>query len=566
MARPIKPPPVPAAALHVDSAWRPLRLQVFRWIWIATLVSNIGTWMQTVGAQWLLVGQPHASALVALVQTATTLPVVLFALPAGVLADLVDRRRLLIGGQVFQTVVAGLMAVLSARGNLHPAVLLGLTFLLGCGATFSLPAQQAIIPDLVPRADLASASALGGMNMNLARAIGPALAGAAVARLGASAVFGLNAVSFMLFAVVLAVWRPARAVVEGREHLGAALLAGTRYIRHSPVIRRILLTAALFSVPASAVWALLPVVASHRLGLGAGGYGVLLGALGVGAVGGALALPRLRAGLSDARMLLLAFCGYAAVMVAIASTRSTPLVAFLLVPAGVAWIAVLATLNAEMQLFLPGWVRARGLSIYQVVLLGGMALASAGWGLVAEQTGLAGALFVAGGLLAVTALALVRWPLADVGHLDRSPAIYWAEPHLVLEPSPEEPVLVSVTYTVAPGNVAQFLKAMERVRRSRRRTGATRWELYREGEHPQQFVELYLVRSWEEHLRQHGGRLTGTDRELEQVALALAEGPTVVAHLFPPDDEPDDEPRVEQSDPSPNRPIGKDRGDGGVPS
>src|SRR5258707_1831354 len=151
MARPIKPTPVPAAALHVDSAWRPLRLQVFRWIWIATLVSNIGTWMQTVGAQWLLVGQPHASALVALVQTATTLPVVLFALPAGVLADLVDRRRLLIGSQVFQTLVAASMAVLSARGNLHPAVLLRLSFLLGCGAIFSLPAQQAIIPDLVPR-------------------------------------------------------------------------------------------------------------------------------------------------------------------------------------------------------------------------------------------------------------------------------------------------------------------------------------------------------------------------------------------------------------------------------
>jgi predicted MFS family arabinose efflux permease/quinol monooxygenase YgiN len=510
---------------------------MFRWIWIATLVSNIGTWMQTVGAQWLLVGRPNAAALVALVQTATTLPVVLFALPAGVLADIVDRRRLLIASQVFQTLVAGAMAVLSARGTLPPALLLGLTFLLGSGATFSLPAQQAIIPDLVPRADLASASALGGMNMNLARAVGPALAGAAVAKLGATAVFGLNAVSFVVFAIVLAAWRPPRADREGRERLGAALLAGTRYIRHAPVIRRILLAAALFSIPASAVWALLPVVASHRLGLGAGGYGVLLGALGVGAVGGAVALPRLRAGLSDSRMLLLSFCAYAVVMVAIGSTRSTPVVALLLVPAGLAWIAVLATLNAEMQLFLPGWVRARGLSIYQIVLLGGMAVASAGWGLVADWTGLAHALHIAGGLLGLSALALVRWPLADVGGLDRSPAIYWPEPHLVLEPAPDAPVLVSVTYMVAPENVAAFLDAMERVRRSRRRTGAARWELYRDGEEPRRFVELYLVRSWEEHLRQHAGRYTGTDRDFEESARALAEGPAVVSHLFPPDPE-----------------------------
>lgn len=529
-------PRAPALALHVDSAWKPLRIRVFRWIWIATLVSNIGTWMQTVGAQWLLVGKPNASALVALVQTATTLPVVLFALPAGVLADLVDRRRLLIGAQVFQTLVAAAMAVLSARGNLHPALLLGLTFLLGCGATFSLPAQQAIIPDLVPRADLSSASALGGMNMNLARAVGPALAGAAVARLGASAVFALNAVSFVIFAIVLAVWRSPHPALEGRERVGAALLAGTRYIRHSPVIRRILLSAALFSIPGSAIWALLAVVANHRLGLGAGGYGVLLGALGIGAVGGAVALPRLRAGLSDTRMLLLSFCGYAAVMVAVASSRSTVAVALLLIPGGLAWIAVLATLNAEMQLFLPGWVRARGLSIYQVVLLGGMAVASAGWGVIAQQIGVAGALYAAGGLLAVSALALIRWPLADVGHLDRSPAVYWPEPHLVMEPALEEPVLVSVTYTVAQGNVAAFIEAMERVRRSRQRTGATRWELYREGENPQQFVELYLVRSWDEHLRQHGGRLTGTDRDVEEAALGLAEGTTVIAHLFPPAD------------------------------
>src|SRR5438445_714768 len=224
------PPLATTPELQVESAWKPLRIRGVRWIWLATLVSNIGTWMQTVGAQWLLVGRPHASALVALVQTATTLPVLLFALPAGVLADVVDRRRLLIGSQVFQTVVALAMAVLSAEGRLHPGVLLGLTFLLGCGATLSLPAQQAITPELVPRADLASASALVGMNLNLARAIGPALAGATVAKLGPSAVFALNAVSFVVFAVVLVGWRRPRPA-GSPERLGLALLGGPRSLR-----------------------------------------------------------------------------------------------------------------------------------------------------------------------------------------------------------------------------------------------------------------------------------------------------------------------------------------------
>src|SRR5207244_5024358 len=278
---------------------------------------------------------------------------------------------------------------------------------------------------------------------------------------------------------------------------------------HAPVVRRILVTAAAFVTPASAVWALLPVVASRRLGRGAGGYGVLLGALGVGAVGGAVALPRLRARLSDARMLLLAFCVYAAVAVAVASTHSAVAVGLALVPGGLAWIAVLATVNAELQLFLPGWVRARGLAVYQVVVLGGMAVASALWGVVAEQAGLPNTFFLAAGLLGLGAVAVSRWPLADVGHLDRSPAVYWPEPHLVLEPLPESPVLVSVTYTVAPENTRPFLEAMERLRRSRRRTGATRWELYRDGEEPRQFVEQFLVRSWEEHLRQPGGQLAG---------------------------------------------------------
>ena len=195
---------------------------------------------------------------------------------------------------------------------------------------------------------------------------------------------------------------------------------------------------------------------------------------------------------------------------------------------------MLATPNAAMQLFLPAWVRARGLSVYQIVLLGGMAVASAAWGVVAQSAGLPATFRLAAVLLAAS--ALLRWPPPEVGHLDRSPAVYWPEPHLVLEPGPDVgPVLVSVTYKVAPDNARAFLAAMEHLRRSRLRTGAVRWELYRDGSDPRTFVEQFLVPSWDEHLRQHRGRLTGADRAIEERAVALADEPPVVAHLFPPD-------------------------------
>ena len=521
--------------LATASAWAPLRLRMFRWIWIATLVSNIGSWMQTVGAQWLLVGRPNASTLVALVQTAAALPVLLLALPAGVLADVLDLRRLLLASQVFQTAVAAAMALLALQGWLSPALVLGLTFLLGCGASLSLPAQQAIIPELVSREELSSAAALGSINVNLSRAVGPALAGALVAGLGVGAVFGLNAVSFLLFVGVLAVWRrPPRPEGETPERLVAALRAGTRYVRNAPVVRRILLVAGLFVVPAATLWALLPVVANRRLGLGAAGYGVLLGAVGAGAVGGALALARLRARLSDNRILLAAFGTFAAVLLALGLTRWTVLAVAVLLPAGAAWIGVLATLNAEMQLFVPGWVRGRGLSALQIVLFGGMAIASAAWGLVATQVGLGPTFLIAACILLAGAAVVARWPIADVSAYDRSPAIFWAEPDLVHVPQPDAPVLVNVTYDVLPANVPAFLEAMERVRRSRRRTGAARWELYREGEHPLRFIEQFLVPSWEEHLRQHRGRLTGTDRSFQEAASALAVEPPVTTHLIPP--------------------------------
>jgi MFS family permease len=516
-------------------AWDPLREPVFRMLWLAVLVSNIGTWMQTVGAQWLLVDEPQASTLVSLVQTASTLPVVLLALPSGVLADSFDRRRLLIAVQGFQVAVGISLAVLTAVDAMRPPLLLTLTFALGVGAALTAPAYQALIPELVPRSQLPTAAALGAISMNLARAVGPAIAGLLIARVGVAAVFALNAVSFAVFCVVLILWRRAPEEREqARERFGPALRAGGRYVRHSPVVRRILLRVVLFVAPGTAIWALLPIVATQRLELGPSGYGVLLGALGIGAVLGALSLSRMRARFSSNMLLTLASAIYALSMVLLVLVDAVWAVLLALVPAGAGWIGVLSTINATLQLFLPSWVRARGLAVYQIVFFGGQAAGALVWGVAATHLGLVESYLVAAAVMAAGAATLRLWPLYATAHLDQSPASYWPEPQLVLDPEPHDgPVLVTLTFTVRPEDEPAFFEAMERLRRSRQRTGAVRWQLYRDGERAHRFVEAYIVPSWDEHLRQHSGRLTGLDRAAEEKAVALSDPPPEAHHLFP---------------------------------
>ncbi|MGC4807322.1 MFS transporter [Micromonospora sp. DT233] len=537
---PVSAAPTPTAHPEASgSAWAPLRIAAFRSLWLAVLASNVGTWMQTVGAQWLLVDQPNAPTLVSLVQTASMLPVLLLALPAGALADTLDRRRLLIGVQSFLAAVGVLLTALTAADRMPPALLLTLTFALGVGQALTLPAWQAVIPELVPREQIVSAAALGSVSVNLARSVGPAVAGVLVAQAGVAVVFAVNAVSFAIFALVLLRWRPERRAADATpERFTAALRAGGRYVRHSPVVRRILLRAGLFVVPGSALWALLPLVASRRLGLGSGGYGLLLAALGVGAVAGALVLPRIRRSISSSQLLAVAGVVYAGVLLILALVPVPALATAALVPAGLAWMTVMSTINAAMQLFLPGWVRARGLSVYQMVFAGGQALGALAWGALGELTSLVVALGVAAVVMAGCALTVPLWPLRDTRGVNRDPAIYWPEPHLTPERAPGAgPVLVTVSYTVAPERHDAFVEAMRAVGRSRRRTGAVRWGLFRAGERANGFVEVYQVPSWEEHLRQHGGRLTGADQAIEDRARALAEEPVRVNHLLPTGDE-----------------------------
>lgn len=519
------------------SAWAPLRVRTFRLLWLTQLGSMIGTWMHNVAAQWLLVAQPGAETLVALVQTAAMLPVLVLAMPAGALADIVDRRRMLIGIQAFQVVVGLVLVALALTGRLGPVALLTLTFLLGCGLTVTIPGYQAMVQDLVPRDQLRSVAALNGVAINLARAIGPPVAGVLVAYAGVVAVFSLNVAGYLVLGAVLI---GTRQTSDQPHHLperfGGALRAGARYVRHSPRVRRIVLRCLLFVVPGAALWALLPLVANRLLGLDASGYGLLLGALGVGAIGGAALLPRLGATFSPNRLVALGGLVFAAATAVGVLVPNLAVVVAVLVPGGLAWLAVLATLNGILQAFLPGWVRARGLSIYQMAFAGGQALASVVWGIAAMLAGLAPTLLAAAALLAIGAASVLVLPLRDTRGLNRDPAVFWPQPHLEFDAQLEAgPVLVERRYTVPDEHVDTFRAAWQDVRRSRLRTGATSCALYRDGADTSTFVEVSLYPTWAEHLRQHEGRLTGADRDVDAAAWALSTTPPKVDHLFPAD-------------------------------
>ncbi len=524
---------VPVAA--ESPAFAPFRHRAFRWLWIGVLISWTGTWMQTVGAQWLLVDAPNAAALVSLVQAATTLPVMLLALPGGVLADTFDRRWLLFTIQVYFFIVGVLLAVLTAVGQMPPALLIAFTFLLGVGTAVQLPTWASTIPEIVPRSELRAASRLDLVSVNVSRAIGPAIAGFVIAHLGgASVVFALNAASVLFLAIALLAWRRANPELTSRERFVPALRAGARYVWHEPVIRRIMLRATMFVIPAMALWALLPLIASEHLGQGADGFGLLFAALGTGAVLGALVLRRATA-LSTNGVLLAAGVLYAATLAVIILIHSFAAALATLVVNGLAWMAITSTLQAEMQLVLPAWVRARGMAIYVVIFMGSQTTGALLWGLVANRFGLRPAVLAAACVVLAAAIAGLIWRLPETGHLDPQPAVYWTDPRVAFDPEPDTgPLLVAVHFTVTADRQSEFLVAMDQLRLSRLRTGATRWELYRDAEHRDRFVEIFRVSSWEEHLRQHEDRLTATDQVVEEAALAFSDPPAYGDHLLPP--------------------------------
>jgi MFS family permease len=519
------------------SALAPLRSPVFRALWIAALVSNIGTWMQSVGAVWQVGNQSGSAALVALVQTAVSLPIVLLALPAGAAADVVDRRRLLLLTQTWMLVSAAALCVATVLGRASPAAVLALTFLLGLGNAANAPAWQATIPELVGGRLLAPAVALNSAGFNIGRAIGPALGGLVVAAAGPAAVFGLNALSYLGVLAVLWRWRrpPQDKLGAGEQMLGA-IGAGIRYVRFAPLLRAVLLRTALFILPASALWALLPVVARDALGLDATGFGLLLGALGIGSVAGAVVLPRLRRAVPIDRRVVAATCLYALATVVLAVVGSALVVGLAMVAAGMAWLAILTSFNVATQTAVPRWVRARALAVYLLVFQGGLAVGSALWGVVAGRVGERTALLAAAASFGLGLLAALRWRLQGIGALDLTPSVR-PEPVTVLDPEPDDgPVLVLVRYRVDLARAEEFASAMRAMRRVRRRDGAYRWGLFEDVADPSCFVETYVVRSWAEHLRQHE-RFTAEDLAVRERVRSfhIGDDPPAVSHFIHPD-------------------------------
>lgn len=536
--------------LSTPRAFLPLRHATFRTLWLATLASNIGMWVQNTGAGWLMTSLDPAPLMVSMVQVASMLPVFLLALPAGALADIIDRRAFLLGAQAWILVMALILSGLTATGALGPWGLLLLTFGIGAGSAMNFPAWAATTNELVPREDLVGAIALNGIGFNLARALGPAIGGFAIAAAGAQAAFTLNAVSFLVLILALVFWRRP-AVPRGRvpkENLVSAMRAGVRFVSASPAMRAAILRACTFFLFSAAVWGLLPLFVRERLNLGPEAFGLMLGVMGGSAVAAGFALPALRNRLDRSSTVFWASLAICLAMGILALSHHWLPAALGMLIYGAAWITAGSTLSASAQLAAPAWVRARAIAIYQLSFFGVMALGSALAGWIGGRFGVPPALGAAaiGGALA--AILVRGWRIDSVALTEGPPAATSEpKPAPVPEPQPEAPaeslqaqlgersgrILEAVRYRIDPAQRAAFLAAMQEVRRVRLRSGAVSWRLYEDVAHPERWIELWAVESWTEHLREETRR-TDWDRAALARAAALhrADGPPDAARFL----------------------------------
>lgn len=522
------------AAPAPSGAFAPLALPTFAVLWVATVLGNIGSFMRDVASAWLATDLSASPAAVAMIQAAATLPVFLLAIPAGVLADILDRRRFLIAVQIGLALVSGALTLLAWRQSLTIELLIALVFLGGVGTAMMGPTWQSIVPELVPRDMLRRAVALNSLGVNIARAIGPATGGLLLAAFGAAATYGADLVSYLFVIAALLWWqRPAQAADPLREHFLGALRAGLRFTRAHSRLHVVLIRAAVHFAFGSSVWALLPLVARQLLQGGAGLYGVLLGAVGVGAILGALALPRLQRRLDADGIVLASALATALVMAALSVAPPVWLALPLLLLLGAAWILALTTLGGAAQAILPNWVRGRALAVYQMVFNGALAGGSLAWGFVAQGLGTPQALLIAAGGLAVAALALHRLRLPR-GEEDLDPAGHWPEPETAAAVAHDRgPVMILIEYRVAAAERDAFLRAIHQLAEARRRDGAFSWGVMEDAAEPTLLTEWFLVESWAEHMRQHR-RVPNADADLQRDMLRFHQGdePPRVRHLL----------------------------------
>ncbi len=480
-------------------AFAPLRVPAYRRLWSARIVSNLGTFLQLTAAPWLMHELGGTPLLVASVTTALTLPRLLLTLPAGALADVVDRRTLLIVGQLVSAAAVAGMALFTWTGTMGPALLLSFSFALGVGNAVAMPAFQTLVPDLVPRPLMAQAITLNSAAFNVARSVGPAIGGAFVAAGLAATAFALNAVTFLGVVGVLLTF-PRATIAGTRQGVWRSTAVGLRYARFTRPIRVLLLVTSGFSLTTASVQALLPVLAAE-LGLGASGFGVLLGLFGAGALIAALTREQLRTRLG-ARLLPTAMTAFGVAGIVTGLVQVPAIAAVALTVAGLCWVWTLTTLNASVQLLAPRWIRGRVVSLY-VLAIGLQPVGAFLAGAIAEVSSAGIAIAVCTSGTAVLGLLAVRWRLPVLGELDEPEMpedwVAPSHPHRV----GGSPVLVATTWEVEPGRLPEFLDVARELRRQRFRTGAKRWSLYRDAARPEVVTEFFVVHDWAEHLAQH---------------------------------------------------------------
>ncbi|HET8794623.1 MAG TPA: MFS transporter [Nitrososphaeraceae archaeon] len=510
------------------SGFSPFNHSIFRYLWFATIGSNIGSAMHDAGALWLMTNLTQSPLMVALLQTSTALAMVLLSLFAGGLADVVDRRKLLLVTQTYLFIVTMILGSLTIAGLVTPFTLLLLTFMLGLGAAISLPSSIAITLEMVSKPEIPATITLGGVSLNIGRAIGPAIFGFIIASLANPGfVFIINALSFIGLIIILYKWHPSHEKTNmPPEHIVGAMKAGLRYLIHSPLGQSVIIRAISFNIFGAALFALLPSLMRHELGFDSLEFGFMLGSLGTGAIiGGTLILPYLREKVSTEWFFLGATIVFAVVMILLATSVDFIFLIGVMFAAGIAWIIVMASLNVSMYKASPKWVGARSLAIYLTIFQGGIAAGSVIWGSVAANFDVRTALITAAIGLGLGLLTSLKFKLtSDIQSslIKKSAAMYWSSPTMLFEPSLEEgPVLVKIEYKIDQVHQQQndkqilheFLIALRELSKIRKRDGAIQWAIYRDGTEPNTYVETFVVESWAEHLRQHE-RLTDADLKI----------------------------------------------------
>ena len=504
----------------------PLRLASFRAYWLTALGANFGWLIQMVGASWLMTELGGTATEVALVQTSLALPIMLFALPAGAVADAIGRRTMILASQAFILVSSCLLALFAWEGWLTPWSLLAFTFAIGAGKAANNPSWQTMVAELVPRAEMPTAIALNSVGFNMARSVGPAIGGILVASVGAFAAFVVNAVGNVGTLVLAWRWpRPAPPSLPP-EPLGGAIMTGIRYAAMSTVLTRVILRGTLFNLAAVSVMALMPLIARDLLGGGPETFGILLGAFGFGAVGSAFAGPRLRAGLGLEAVVRLGFLGFALAALVMGLSRSAPLTLAAAFFAGGCWLITMSSFNATVQVSSPRWVLSRALALYQTVAFGGNALGSWLWGLAAAAAGTGPALMSSAVVLCAGAAIGLVWRLRELDSSGLDPHTPWTPPVPAIDMRPTSgPIVTTVEYRIDSADIAAFHALMAKRRRFRTRDGARRWTLSRDMQEPEVWYERFKTATWIETERHHQRRTVSGARVADELR-ALHRGGT----------------------------------------